>query len=194
MNWLKDEFVNFYKITRRFEFEVETLSPPETSFKDEKPCSECNSPCEDEVVFKIKHETPIQKLAWDKFFQQFSGMKFCDGKKCCDLLLFEDGRKIVFCEMTCSQQKYIESKSAKARKQLQDSSSVLLNVDKIKERIKAFSKVCIFAVRKNSIGKNNDALKRMNAMIPVFTKNPTSALLGNGFELITVTYPTTYTW
>ena len=111
---------------------------------------------------------------------------------------------MAFCELTCSDRKYVEGeggKRAKVIRQMEDALESLLAVDEFSKYILAFrDKVFLFGWREYAMPdiepERNNPLANMEA----FCRTP-SAMSGmleyqpyKGFAFIQIKYPTAYQW
>lgn len=155
---------------------------------------------------------PVEVLNFERFISQFDRTS-AEIKERCDYLLYdndENSRKIAFCELTCSETKYVEpnesneyreGKRAKAYNQMLKSLEALLGVSLLNTHILTFQKKhCVFGWREPiASGQMDAAAASMNAF--GITPSSTSELLytsvfvvGHGFTFIQVKHPALYEW
>lgn len=159
--------------------------------------------------------TPIGVVEFEAYIEQFDNTvaKVADR---CDYIFVDgtaDHRKIAFCDLTCSKEKYVEpnegmyplGKRAKATSQMEKSMECLLQEPLLKNFIVTFpEKVCLFGWRDydvpdNTTPKRGNALRNMQAFINTpSSKSKTLStqvkVLGHGFNFVQVKYPTVYQW
>lgn len=182
----------------------------ESSFnKYRDACSEC-----DKVVLKVDNRGhKITIVQFENYINSLPDRGF--GKRC-DLLMTDgiDHKKIVFCDLCCYDERYIgpdtknqkEGKRAFARKQLENSIEMFMNVDLLNHYILTFhEKVCLFAYRSyNNIQQaveatRGDAEKNMQALMA----SPSSIsgsivseskIMNHNFTFVQNKYPAIYNW
>lgn len=215
---LEDHFGKHYGSTKRAHVTCR-ICHGEFSFADAKACADCkihtpgNEAVCDKVVWKCNSsETEVEVLRLEEFIDNFSRLKAIPSGRKCDLLLVSND-KIVFCEMTCCQAKFIEpfemkdgtpkiGKRNMVRKQLENSITLLVGVPEIFDEIKSKSdKEALFAYRekRKSMDDEVDSLasERMHSFNVDISKTmgePMYADMSNGFVLAEIRYPDTYIW
>lgn len=123
--------------------------------------------------------------------------------------------KIVFCDLCCYEEKYVESndgnsypqgKRAKARLQMERSIEVLVQESVTAVNLLTYpEKVCLFAWRDYSVpdtpvrAERGNPLSNMQAMITSPSSMATHTTthhqqLGHGFTFMQIKYPTVYNW
>ena len=188
---------------------------------DAKACDEClqrrpeRNGCNKINLIINTSATQIGVVAFEAYIKQFDNT-VAEVKDKCDYI-FVDGtaghRKIAFCDLTCSKEKYVEpndglyklGKRAKATSQMEKSMECLMQDPLLKVFIVTFpEKVCLFGWRdydvpENTTPKRGNALRNMQA----FIKTPSSKsrtlstqvkVLDHGFNFVQVKYPTVYQW
>lgn len=191
---------------------------------DRRACVDCHlqptridrSNC-DEGILKIESNgQEVTVVNFEEYISQFDGTS-ANIRKRCDYLLFDDTenhRKIVFCDLTCSDNKWVEpnigkyseGKRAKAKKQMVASVETLLNVPLLDHAILTFAeKVCLFGWREYGVPEVPVTTERHNAIrnMQVFMTTPSSMarqlrqeieILEHGFSFIQQRYPNIYNW
>lgn len=215
MDGFEAKYGSYYKVIRKISIDRTFIVSGESVFYDNRACAGCNERktgiCTKEEILKVSHKSPLTKVDLEKFFNQFEGRVLSSLKDKCDLLLYdsEKKRRIAFCELTCSQRRYVEpyddtagshpGKRAKAWKQLKSSIDKLATVPDIASAMDRYGhKSAIFAVR------YKDSFERKSSMqisymlkfieLPNNIQRGTSADIGNGFLFEVIKYPTIYRW
>ena len=212
MDGFEELYKIYYKVIKDVTIDKSRIAPGISSFYDSKACSECEEQerrvCEAKEVLKINHNRQIFKVELEKFFNQFNGLTLSSLKDKCDLMLYgQDNDHLVFCELTCTQSKYIEpynntkghheGKRAKAYKQLKSSISKLAAVPLIASRMNKYNhRTALFAVRQKEDTKQEDSLelsniRRFTALTNSIQQDAKSDI-GNGFTFEIVKYPNIY--
>ena len=192
------------------------LSTQSESFtlSDQKACSECKADrperekC-DEKTLKIKLATDetVTIVNFEKYLNQFGNRLEKYGTKRCDFLILDDNeshRKVAFCDLTCSDHRYVDGqtgKRAKVVKQMKDSLESLLKVDVLNQYILTFQdKVFLFGWREFLISDTEPERNNPLSNMGTFCQTP-SAMSGTleyqpykGFVFIQVKYPAEYQW
>lgn len=214
MDGFKEKYKEHYGGTRKVIVEKSLLDAGISSFRDSKACSECKQQgkdcCETEENLRISHNCSITKVELEKFFTQFDGTSRSSLKDKCDILLFDDkGHRIAFCEMTCSQNKYIEpydnskghqvGKRAKAYQQLKSSIDKLAKVPDIASSMNRYDhRTALFAVRHKDSNNQKESFEISNVnkfiIFPKSIQANAKSDIGNGFSFEVVEYPTIYQW
>lgn len=187
------------------------------SLHDERPCHDCKirfpekAGC-NEVVLTITTTIPVDVLNFEQFASQFDNTAG-ELKDRCDFLLYdhsENSRKIAFCELTCSESRYVEpnvsskypgGKRAKAFSQMKASLEALLAIDLLNTHILTFqNKVAVFGWReRNTENPVDSAAQNMKS----FSITPSSTaivlstdeyIMEHGFRFIQVKHPYSYNW
>lgn len=209
MKRLLESYIQACRLTGKYELFNEEIEAGLHSLGDEKACGECSeerkicTDADENAVLKLSARTDMHKVNIEKFFAQFDGTNAAVEKKC-DLLLYNDANA-VFCEMTCSLNKYIEpysnskgvqiGKRAGAYNQMKNVMEALFGVADIKDRLAACcNKVGLFAVRlKDTSTPTDEVEKNMKTLMQEF-ENPQACQtdMGNGFLFQTIVYPEIY--
>lgn len=164
----------------------------------------------DEKVFVVDTCTPINMIEYAEFINRaFAGAH----KQCCDLILY-DGDKIVFVDMTCSDESLLQAhfqegnvvqgKRAKCRAQIQESLDFLCVVPSIASYIDAkTTKRAILAYRVKDITPFNEieveerlskSEKAWLSMIQELEQKSLKTPMKHGFTYQSIKYPTPYQW
>lgn len=215
MEWLKDDYVAHYGVTRRVNIIIRQLpKSASNTMHDEKACNECMDNSKDTcrnnpANLILNNSAPLEKVDIEAFFSQFNGLDKASIKERCDMMLFDSSDKIAFCEMTCCDAKYVYpysnkkgshlGKRAKAYSQIKSVVDKFYTVPSIKLKFDSYKqRIGLFALREKSgslFSGNDTAEKAMLAMIPQYTMGTGfSSDMGNGFKFVTVKYPEVYRW
>lgn len=178
-----------------------TMNASENEGKCDKIVLQCNTQ---------EHEIEVIKL--EEFISQYQNLKSIQSKRTCDLLLV-DNRKVAFCELTCSNPKYISSFSMRdgrtklgkrhiAKEQISNSVALLTSVPQIAEEINMMdSKIGLFAYREKTIRLGDsfdiDSLSKMRDFgtgVEAKVKEPMFSDMGYGFVFTEVRFPDVYKW
>lgn len=83
------------------------------SLADSKACGDCQkftpeheTDCDKVVIYVDTNEHNVECIQLEQFIDNYANLKAISSGKKCDLLLVDE-EKIVFCDMTCSNAKYI---------------------------------------------------------------------------------------
>ena len=192
------------------------------SISDRLACTRCHSiredrkDCNEEILRIDPNEKTILLLNFESYIQQFTKV-IPNLRDKCDYFLYsetEKERKIAFCDLTCSDIKWVkansgkypEGKKAKARQQMSKSIEYLVADPLIGEFIYTCSKkLFIFGWRdynapleaikpqKNSFSTNLQAfMTTPSGMAKQLTSKV--ALKKETFDVVTVKYPSVYQW
>lgn len=188
------------------------------ALSDPKACADCNrltpqveNSC-DKIVLRCEAaDQEIEIIELENFINNYANLKAIPSGKKCDLLFIND-KKVVFCDMTCSQAKYIDpfrmsdgtekiGKRNIVRRQIENSITLLNNVPEIEDALQTrTSKIALFAYReKPKVPKDDfDAkvstkMKTLDIMHSSIAKIPMYSDMGNGFLFTEVRYPDIYT-
>lgn len=164
------------------------------------------------AVLTIHANNPVDVLCFERFISQFDGTS-AEIKDRCDYLLYDHDaqkQKIAFCELTCSESKYLEpnasnkqpeGKRAKAYSQMKTSLEALLTVSMLCVHILTRpKKYAIFGWRERNVQFPMD---QAATSMKEFTITPSSAsnvlysdvfVMGHGFTFAQIKYPTVYEW
>lgn len=186
---------------------------------DDKACGDCQkftshfaAEC-DKTVLRCEASENVEIIELEDFLNAYSGLKAIRSFLKCDLMLV-GGRKIVLCDMTCSDAKFIskyQNNSGKtkigkreyAKKQLINTIELLIAVPEIASEINHKSqKLALFAYREKVSANNNDAFDSRIAENMISFNRIDKAInsermysdIGNGFYFTEVKYPEVYVW
>lgn len=125
-------------------------------------------------------------------------------------MLYDDmSKRLAFCEMTCSQERYVwpyvnsrgqnVGKRAKAYKQLKSSICKLASVPGIAAKMDSYKiRSALFAVRfKDMVGHENTSVQSMVHSFSGLARSiqdGSTQDMGNGFAFEVVQYPTVFQW
>ena len=176
-------------------------------------CRQCppffSNNCE-EKVFVVETHTLINMIEYEEYINRaFAGSH----KQCCDLILY-DGDKIIFVDMTCSDESLLQAhflkgdvvqgKRAKCRAQIQDSIDFLYEVPSIASYIDSkIAKRAILAYRIKDITPFNaikveDHLSKSEkawlSLMQEYEQRDLSIPMEHGFVYQSVKYPLPYQW
>lgn len=202
---------------------VQRHSEPFT-LSDAKACRECHATeqranranCNEEILKVNNNGVEIAVVEFEKYITQFEHTD-ANVKDRCDFLMTDSGEghnKIVFCDLCCYEEKYVEpntgsypmGKRAKARKQMEESIKVLLEESATAVNLLTYpEKVCLFAWRdydvpdEHIIAKRGDARSNMLAFGSSISSLTAQTVthqqrLGHGFTFVQVKFPSTYIW
>ena len=203
------------RVPMRMETEIFVLS-------DAKACDECSKKCQGREA--CNHENlkvsangnEVLVVDFEKYMDLLErGLE----RSCrCDYLLADNGNrheKIAFCDLTCSQEKYVDSyvtstgktgmgKRAKAISQLSSSIEVLLNEPVLEQYILTCQHKIGLLGWRDYTAEGLEANQQAPAVsMRTFMRTPSSEarslttkvnVLGHGFDFIQVKYPLIYIW
>ena len=215
---LEAYFGKHYKSTKR----VSAISKVDTgllSFSDSKACTQCvkwnpqmEKDCERVVLLCDSGNQMVETIELEAFIDQYANLKAISSGKKCDLLMSDD-EKIVFCDMSCTQVKYIDpfkmkdgtekiGKRNTVRIQIENSISLLNGVPELAEAISTKqSKIALFAYRVKP-EKTKDAfdsgvsanMKVLGSLNRNLSKTPMYSSMSNGFLFTEIKHPDVYIW
>ena len=215
---LEAYFGKHYKSTKR----VSAISKVDSgllSFSDSKACTQCvkwnpqmEKDCERVVLLCDSGNQMVEIIELEAFIDQYANLKAISSGKKCDLLMSDD-EKIVFCDMSCTQVKYIDlfkmndgtekiGKRNTVRIQIENSISLLNGVPELAEAISTRqSKIALFAYRVKP-EKTKDAfdsgvsanMKVLGSLNRNLSKTPMYSNMSNGFLFTEIKYPDVYIW
>lgn len=188
---------------------------------DTKACDDCQElrpqriQC-DRVNLRVNTSTkPIEIVDFEKYVNQFDNTAAAMRDRC-DCILVDSSvahNKIAFCDLTCSEEKYVNpnsgkyplGKRAKAALQMKRSLESLLEEPLMANYILTFpEKVCLFGWRDYAVPmdvapKRGDAARNMLAFMNTpsaksGTLSQDMPVVGHGFKFVQVKYPTVYQW
>lgn len=189
------------------------------SKSDTKACNPCQANrtdragCNREILKVNNRGEEIAVVNYEEYSSQFGGQT-----PRCDLILADSGknrRKIVFCELCCCEERYIEpntgnsypeGKRARARQQMDKSIDELIRMSTTAVNLLTYSeKVCLFAWRNYNVADLSLEAKRGNARANVqpFIRTVSNMAqtatahrkkLNHDFFFVQINYPTAYNW
>lgn len=186
---------------------------------DSKTCGDClklrpqRNIC-DRVNLRMNVSNPIEIVDFERYANQFDHTA-AEMKDRCDYLFVDTSSehgKIAFCDLTCSEEKYVNpnggkyvtGKRAKASEQMRKSLEHLLREPLTAHYILTFpDKVCLFAWRDYSVPdmspRHGDAAGNMLAFMNTpsaksCTLTVVVPVVGHNFSFVQVKYPTVYQW
>jgi hypothetical protein len=221
---LSNTFPLFYGLNPRdIRVPIYRVNTPFTE-EDRKSCERCHQlpkrayrkGCNEEILRVNNNGKEIAVVRFEEYIGQFEGTS-SNIKDRCDLLMTESGvdhEKIVFCDLCCYEEKYVEpntgiyseGKRAKARKQMTKSIEVLIQESLTAVNLLTYpQKVCLFAWRDYDVpdlpvlASRGDARANMQvfgSVVSNMTSQTTShrSIMGHGFTFIQVKYPSIYQW
>lgn len=221
---LKNAFPVYYGLNpENVEIPVDRYDKP-FSETDGKSCERCHqlperayrNGCNEEILKVNNNGKEISVVRLEEYFHQFEKTS-ANIKDRCDLLLADSGvqnEKIVFCDLCCYEEKYVEpnsgryseGKRAKARRQMLKSIEVLIEESVTAVNLLTYpQKVCLFAWRDYDVpdtpvrASRGDARANMQvfgSVVSNMTPQTTSHQIvnGHGFTFVQVKYPSVYMW
>ena len=168
--------------------------------------------CERVVLLCDSGNQMVETIELEAFIDQYANLKAISSGKKCDLLMSDD-QKIVFCDMSCTQVKYIDpfkmndgtekiGKRNTVRIQIENSISLLNGVPELAEAISTKqSKIALFAYRVKP-EKTRDAfdsgvsanMKVLGSLNRNLSKTPLYSSMSNGFLFTEIKHPDVYIW
>ena len=184
------------------------------TLSDQKACAACKGGrpermhCNEETLrIKLPKGETVTTVNFEKYLNQFGNKLDRYKIQRCDYLILDDSeshRKFAFCDLTCSDHKYVDGqagKRAKVFKQMKGSLESLLKVDVLNQYILTFQdKVFLFGWREFLISDTEPERNNPLSNMGTFCQTP-SAMSGTleyqpykGFVFIQVKYPAEYQW
>lgn len=191
---------------------------------DEKTCIFCRANsdreyrmnCNEEILKVNNNGTEIAVVEFEKYIAQFEKTS-ANVKDRCDLLMSDGGmdhNKIVFCDLCCYEEKFVEpndgkypmGKRAKAYQQMERSIEVLLEESITAVNLLTYpEKVCLFAWRDYDVPDTYVSAQHKNARanVQVFGTSISNLAvqttthqqrMGHDFTFMQVKYPSVYNW
>ena len=191
---------------------------------DNKACIDCHrqpnrtnrNDCNEEMLKVENNGQEVTVVHFEIYISQFDRTPANIHERCDYLLVdnTENHRKIVFCDLTCSDSKWVEpnkgeypeGKRAKAKQQMLASIKALLNIPLLDTTILTFTeRICLFGWREYGvpkvpvIAKRNHVIHNMEAFMTTPSSmanqlNQKKEILGHGFSFIQQKYPAVYHW
>lgn len=188
-------------------------------FSDKKACAQCHQrfpervACNEENLKIDFDNNTVISIDFESYIGQFDNTKAQIAERC-DYLLVDDEEhtKIAFCDLTCSEEKYVNDdikcfrlgKRAKAIKQVKSSLEQLLRVTLFDHYLLTFpQKVGLFGWRDYNATDTIVGKKSAEDSMLTFMKTPSSmaqilrtecVVIGHNFEFIQIKYPAVYKW
>lgn len=208
------EYKGHYKAIRNVVVDSVTKEAGISSFADNKACAECEVAgkkiCKDKTVLMVNSRCRFTVVELERFFDQFDGTSLAAVKDKCDLMLYdEEYCRLAFCEMTCTQEKYIlpyknsrghnDGKRAKAYNQLKSSICKLAAVPGISSKMDLYrERSALFAVRLKNESEGESTSTQMMAhrfsRLARSIQDGAKLNMGNGFTFEVVQYPRAFQW
>ena len=183
---------------------------------DEKACRECHATplradrigCNKEVLKVNNNGQDIAVVHLEEYMKQFAGTAIGE-EQCCDYLMTDSGRehdKIVFCELCCYNEKYVERKHAKARQQMERALESLIKEPQMKVQILTYpKKEYLFAWRDYNASdapvepSRGDVRANMLVFENTVSNMASQAtsqhmVMGHDFKMMRIKYPSIYLW
>lgn len=213
---LKKDLPRAYGLRRKNVRLTHWQTPSTFELGDKVACTRCKasgiSPerynCNERVMKIDVSDCTITVVEHEDYISQFNGTNFAEGGTC-DYIMFdaETLRKVVFCELGCYSEKYVEKKQEKSHNQVRKSLMRFMKQECGRSFINQFEeKILIF-------GRRDPAVNPDNAPAPVrgdvrgnmqaFLTNPFSqpkfavsseVIEGVSVSFIIVNYPEPYIW
>lgn len=209
---LKNDLPRAYGLTRpNVQLHYENLSG-QFELGDAKACANCENrhgnACNQKTMRINASNFVVTVMDHEDYINQFNGTKFAEGKRCdflmCDM---ETHQKIVFCDLGCYSEQYVQKKQECAYKQVCYSLKRFLDKPCGKEFIDRFTeKILIFGRRDRAIAateKNKPLKGNVKGNMQIFLTNPFSKskileskeIIGETVvTFLIVNYPECYVW
>lgn len=219
MDTIKDILLKYYP--NQIGYTAKTLvsypcSIKKTDFSlgDPNACMKCAllNNC-DQIVMNVKTDAPVAVLEFETFVNQFGDKSDTINGERCDYLLYDPSEaksKIAFCELTCSDGKFVEpnngrypdGKRARAYNQIKNSLEHLLSVPVLNVNILTYpstSRYGVFGWRERNEPSDDKVLKSLTDFIDTPSAAETimyteDFVLGHNFTFIQVKYHSTLPW
>lgn len=164
--------------------------------------------CNEKILRVCSSGRTITIVEHEDYLNQFNGLQIAKNGRC-DLLMFDaaEYHKVVFCDLACYSEKYVEKKRAKAHQQVCDSLARFYVKPSGKQFIDRFDdKVLVFGRRDRTVAPDvPSAPKRgdVRGNLVSFLKSPISTrsfaeskevVGGVEASFVIVNYPNAYTW
>ena len=209
LEWIETSFKSHYHVERDTTWPEKLLVAGRNAVRDDKACHECTlqskNVCKAPEGLIIMSHRDICQVDIETFVSQMHGLKAAEGH-CCDFLFADEDVKVVLCDLTCSQKKYVqpftnssgyhEGKRATAYRQIESTIDKLMDVPEIRHHFASMSsRVGLFAERNKDTVFRDVATQNMQLMMPDYVQGSNlNTDMGHGFEFVTVLYPQTYQW
>lgn len=217
MKTLLESYFGRYYHSTKVAFANSRVYTGKFSCRDEKACATCSiktpiqaKNCSDGVLICDAGQEDVDVIEFEKFIDNYNRLKSIPSKSRCDLLMTSKN-KIVFCDMTCSNPKYIDTftrsdgsvhmgKRYEARKQIENSIKLLMPIPEIGCVIKNKSdKIALFAYREKPTELKDAFDREVTSGIRALCKENKDkdqmfSVMANGFLFTEVSYPDVYRW
>lgn len=209
MDWFSDKYKEYYNVKRQINVDLNTLYPTLHSLYDSKACNGCTLEhriCgEEQCVLKFQNEEIVEMTNIEDFLLQFDGLKMASLKEKCDFMFCNNVNKVVFCDMSCTQSKYVEpylcqgekksGKRAKAYSQIESVIGKFMEVPALKTYIDNMNeKIGLFALREKDVIVTSDVERNMQVFKMSSKNNEMFVDMRDGFRFVIVKYPNVYHW
>lgn len=202
---------------------IERYNTPFT-LSDIKSCNSCKSNpqnierlgCNEEILRVNNNGKEVAVVNFEQYISQFQGTA-ANVKDRCDILMVDSGsahQKIVFCDICCYAEKYVEpntgkypqGKRAKARQQMKRSIDVLLQESLTAINILTYTeKICLFAWRDYDVPDMHVDAQHRNARsnVQAFSSSISNLAsqttthynrMEHDFSFMQIKYPSEYKW
>ena len=181
---------------------------------DSKTCTDCkttrtnHSNCDEKVLKVDASNNSITVVEHEAYLNQFAGTQFGKGKKCDYLMCDADTKlKIVFSELGCYSDNYVEAKQKTAHLQLCDSIRRFINQSCGENFVNQFTeKILLFGRRDpaivtttSTVAKRGDIKGNMQVFLTnAFSKSKNvesqESIDGITVKFLIVNFPETYIW
>ncbi len=149
----------------------------------------------------------ITLVEYEEYMNQFNGKNYANGGRC-DLMMFDaNSHKVIFCDLGCYSEKYVEKKRIKSHQQVCDSLARFLHqpcgqvfIDQFAEKVLIFGRrdpaTIIDAVPTPARG---EVRGNMQAFLTTPISTPKYAVAkedveGVNVDFVIVNYPNAYVW
>ncbi len=209
MDWFSEKYKTYHNVNRQTDVDLNTLPPALHFLYDKKACNNCTNEhriCgEQQCVLKFQNNESVDVVNIENFLLQFDGLKTASLKEKCDLMFFDNENKVAFCDMSCTQSKYVEpylcqgeikcGKRAKAYSQIESVIGKFMEVPALKAYIDNMNeKVGLFALREKDVIVASEVEKNMQVFKMSPANNEMFVDMKNGFRFAVIKYPTIYHW
>ena len=210
---LKDDLPHAYGLTRP----NVTLSYSDKTgtfeIGDQDACQNCKQKfpernwCNEKTMKVDAAGSTITLVEYEEYMNQFNGRIYANGGRC-DLLMFDaDNHKVIFCDLGCYSEEYVEKKRIKSHQQVCDSLARFLRkpcgktfIDQFKEKVLIFGRRdpavdsnAVYAPVRGNVKGNMQAFLKNPISMPKYAVS-TEVVEGVNISFIIVNYPETYVW
>lgn len=210
---LKEDLPQAYGLTRAHVTLNYSDKTGTFEFGDKVACQNCKQKfperggCNEKTMKVDAADNTITVVEYEDYMNQFNGKQYAIGGRC-DMMIFDEkGHKVVFCDLGCYSERYVEQKQKRSHLQARDSLARFLRKPCGKTFIEQFNeKVLIFGRRDPAVEPNavyTPIRGEVKRNIQAFLKNPISmpkyvisseVVEGENVNFIIVNYPETYVW